>query len=81
MMTWTWLIFKKGCKSNLTLNSLEPKSPDILTCFTNGSDRHDVSNHLMSPVHFDAGACSITVFIAKYQSHDGRHLILVYLQA
>ena len=39
-------------------------------------DRLSVSNHLVSPVHFDAGVRTNTVYICQYcQRYDGRYLI------
>ena len=34
----------------------------------------------MVPVYFDAGVCTYTVFVAKYERYNGRYLLLVYLQ-
>lgn len=47
-----WLIFQKD-QSNTTLTSLEPKSLDNKPFLLNFSGRPEVSNHQMSPVHFD----------------------------
>ena len=53
----------KGCKSNLYNQSLRTINLIVLL--------KEISNHLMAPVYFDAGVCTYTVFVAKYESYNG----------
>ena len=51
----------KGCKANLTLTILEPDNYLALPKIP----ADQLSNQLMSPVHFDAGVRAYTVLNTK----------------